>query len=201
MTVPQTTNSNLPATGDADYTNPFIESGRRDAGQRFVGDLMKLSKLGEYVAGQDGVKVPLGTELVAVCDEYLEGWVKWEDNKPVDHRMNRAIERHPYPRRIDLGDNDEENWERDDDGRTRDPWQETRYLIMWDPKKNKFYTFSTSSKGGRGACGTLVQAYGYRMRYQPDHYPVIQLSRRTYKSMARSSRPSSRSSSGCREIR
>jgi hypothetical protein len=42
------------------------------------------------------------------------------------------------------------------------------------------YTFTTSSKTGRGAVGEILKDYGHHIRQHPDEYPVVELQRRSY---------------------
>lgn len=148
---------------------------------RIVGDLLKFSK-GEYLAGQNGDEIAEGTELVANMGELMVGWVRWEGGKPTDMQMGRVAEGFDPPRRADLGDTDEDEWERDEQtGQPRDPWQKTNYLILKEPDGDKLYTFATSSKGGLGAVAALCKAYGKQMRQRPDDYPVVALNVDSYR--------------------
>src|SRR5262249_47472200 len=139
-----------------------------------VGKLLKFSK-GDYLAGQDGEEVPVGTKLVAVMDTLTVGWIKWQDARPVEHRMGPIAEGYAPPPRSELGDTEEDKWDLDDRGEPRDPWQFSNYLILLDAETKDAYTFTTSSRGGLGAIGELSKAYGKRIRQEPDCYPVIEL--------------------------
>jgi hypothetical protein len=150
-----------------------------------VGDLLRFSKYGEFKAGRDKYDVPVGTVLVAHMPTLTIGYIKWIENRPVDHKMGLVADGFVPPKRETLGDLDKDQWERwergdDDDDRPRDPWQPTNYLVMSDPETKALYTFSTTSKTGFSSLGELVKAYGQRMRQFPDEYPAVELQRRHY---------------------
>ena len=78
-----------------------------------------------------------------------------------------------------LGDEDEDLWERDSQGKPRDPWQFTNYLIMKDEgapgEEGHLYTLALNSRGGLNAIGDLCKKYGKEMRSKPDEWPVVTL--------------------------
>jgi len=54
--------------------------------------------------------------------ELYVGWQRWEDNKPTDQVMGKAIEGYKPVLRSSLPDKDQEQWEVDADGKERDPY-------------------------------------------------------------------------------
>jgi hypothetical protein len=154
--------------------NPFEAYGNATVNNHIVGQLLKFSK-GDYLAGQDGAEIKPGTKLAAIMDQLMVGWIKWKDAAPVEHVMGLVASGYVPPKRAELDDNDEETWDTDDDGRPRDPWQFSNYLIVVDQKDKTVFTFTTSSKGGLGAIGELCKAYGKGMRERPNDFPVIEL--------------------------
>jgi hypothetical protein len=56
--------------------------------QSTIGKLIKFSK-GEFLKGQDLEVVPEGAMFTAACDMTLRGYIRWADNKPVEHRLVR----------------------------------------------------------------------------------------------------------------
>ena len=90
--------------------------------------------------------------------------------------MGLVAEGYVPPKRSELGDTDESQWETDDRGEPRDPWQLSNYLVLINPDDVKDqYTFTTTSKGGIGAIGELCKVFGRHMREAPDEDPVIAL--------------------------
>jgi hypothetical protein len=166
--------------------NPFEEIARQ-APRRIVGQLLKFSK-GDYLYGQDNEELPIGTKLIANMDQMLVGWIKWQDNKPVEQAMGLIVEGFKPMEESELPDRDEAEWELDDRGAPRDPWQKTYYLLMRQlddagkPMEGEegLYTFTTSSVGGRDCMIELCASYGKWMRAFPGKFPVVSLSSRKY---------------------
>lgn len=167
------------AVAEAGY-NYFEAYGAQASQNTLVGQLLKFSK-GDWLAGQGNTELKPGTKLVALMDQLQIGWVKWEDNKPTEQLMGLVIEGYKPMHRKDLGDLDESLWEVDMQGKPRDPWQRTNYLVLRDvgvedvTDEDRMYTFTTSSKGGIGAVVKLCNSYGKAMRQHPDEYPVVEL--------------------------
>jgi hypothetical protein len=162
--------------------NYFQSYGDQVSQKSIVGKLLKFSK-GDFLVGENNDEVEEGTQYVANMDELMVGWIRWQDNKPTDQIMGRVSEGHQPQRRSDLGDNDKTQWEVDDQGRERDPWQFSNYLILKTPGEagdDSLFTFTTSSRGGLNAIGELCKAYGKAMRQRPDELPIIALGSGSY---------------------
>src|SRR5262249_9508313 len=105
----------------------------------------------------------------------------WEDGFVVEHRMGLMMEGFVPAARDTLGYLDKAQWEQDDKGDERDPWQENVYLPMISVNGEKVCTFVTSSDGGRRrAIAPLCKEYGNRIRQHPDELPVIGLEQDSY---------------------
>jgi hypothetical protein len=156
-----------------DYTDPYLAYADAYAPRFIVGKLLKFSK-GDYTAGEADETVALGKKLIAALDEMLVGWVRWEAGKPTNHIMTRVEEGKQPPKREQLGDNDPIVWELDSSRQPRDPWQWTNYVPMLD-EQHELYTFTTSSRGGASALGSLLRQYSRHRRLHPNEYPVIEL--------------------------
>jgi hypothetical protein len=160
--------------------NPFEAYGDAATGNRIVGRLLKFNK-GDYLIGRDGEVISTGTEMVPVMDSLLAGYINWRDNAPIEQIMGKVVDGYVPPRRADLGDQDESLWERDENGKARDPWQRSNYLVMVSRTSlTDVYTFTAASKGGLDAVGELCKVYGRHIRQQPDAYPVIRLDSGAY---------------------
>jgi hypothetical protein len=160
--------------------NPFLAYGEQASQKSIVGQLLRFTK-GDFLAGQEDDEVPVGTQFVANMDEMLAGWIRWEANKPTDHVMGKVSEGYQPPRRNELGDTDKAQWEADDRGDPRDPWQFSNYLLLKGTGDDtELYTFTTSSKGGLNALGDLCKSYGKAMAQRPDAYPVIAIGVNAY---------------------
>src|ERR1017187_1991958 len=159
-----------------DNRNYFVDYGQAAGGQsNIIGKLLKFSK-GDYTAGADNDEVEEGTEVVVNMDSILVGWQRWSDNKPAEQLMGAVSAGFQAARRDTLGHDDEDKWEVDDQGKSRDPWQFSNLALMrGNDKVGELYTFTSSSKGGIGAIGRLCVEYGKVMREMPDAWPVITL--------------------------
>lgn len=160
--------------------NAFEAYGNAVSQKSIVGDILKFTKFGEFVAGQDEIELKAGTRLIANMDELLIGWVRWEDSKPTEQLMGRVAEGFQPARRNELGDDDESRWERDDDNKPRDPWQRANYLILKAEDSDQLYTFTTGSKSGLNAIGELCKVFGRQMRQRPDEFPIVALTPDSY---------------------
>ena len=49
-----------------------------------IGKLVKFSKIGEFLKGQDLDVIPDGTDAVAACDLAMRGFILWLDNRPAE---------------------------------------------------------------------------------------------------------------------
>lgn len=185
--------ASVPATqGSGEYRslttpadrNAFETYGDHISQKLLVGTLLKFNK-GDWLLGDGDEEVEPGTRFVANMDQLMIGWIKWVDNRPEQQIMGPLAQNFQAPRRSTLGDTDEDEWETDNQGRPRDPWQFSNYLVLKDPGKkateDNLYTFATSSKGGLGAIGELCKRYGKEMRVRPDEYPIIEIGVSKYK--------------------
>jgi hypothetical protein len=163
--------------------NAFQEySDETKQGSSIEGDLLRFTKQGDWVAGQEQTELPEGTELIMGINTLKVGWQKWEDQKPVDSRMGLKAEGYRPPSRDELGDNDEDKWE-EYDGEPRDPWQKTSQCQLLDPSTGQVYTYVTSSKSGETALGEISGVYGDRLMdgEDQDAVPIVRLASSFYK--------------------
>ena len=159
--------------------NPYEDYADRTDTQMWLGALLKFAK-GEYLVGRDGEVCP-EKELVALMLGLLCGWIRWEDSYPVEHVMGLLLEGYVPPARETLGHNDKTQWEQQDSGTPRDPWQQGVYLPLISVNGEVVYTFTTTSDGGRRrAIAPLCKEYGAYMRQHPDELPVIELAQDSY---------------------
>lgn len=167
-------------TAATTVTENFLRYGRGAANRTFVGDLMRFHKFGEYRAGQEEAEIPLGSQFYARMESFCVGWQRWEDSRPVEQIMGPVAEGFVPPTRKTLGHLDKSQWESFDDGREKDPWAFANTLVLTSLDQARSYTFTTSSKGGIGALGTLALRFGEHSRQQPGETPVVELGRDSY---------------------
>lgn len=151
-----------------------------DSGNNIIGDLLKFTK-GEWVSGPNDDEVEEGTRVAVDMNSVKIGWVRWWDGAPTDEEMVTIASGQKPQRRADLGDDDEQMWEEDNDGRPKDPWQNTVQLVCKTTDGEQEYTFSSSSAGGRNAVKALCKAYGQKMRSKPGMVPIVSLEVDSYK--------------------
>jgi hypothetical protein len=90
--------------------------------------------------------------------------------------MGRLCDNYEPPRRSELGDQDKEQWPIDNNGKARDPWQFSIYLVLKAADNDELYTYATSSNGGIQAVKKLEATFGESMRHRPDQFPIVRLS-------------------------
>lgn len=161
--------------------NFYEKYGDAATSRNIVGKLLKFTKFGEYRAGIENENVPIGTDLVAYMPSLAAGYVRWEGGSPAQSEMGYVGEGFVPPKRNDLGWTDAGEWEHDEKGNARDPWQFTNSLIFIDIDKNTLYTFNTSSKGGLGAIGGLSKIHGRHIKTHPRELPTVKLGADSYK--------------------
>ena len=159
----------LPATiggGGDGWTDAAAEL----EGKMIRGQLLKFADR-LWTVGAEGEEVPEGTRRLALST--AAAWVKWWDGKPVQYVVRQPAK--PLPSRDTLGDTNEDEWEVGPDGKPRDPWQNTRFILFSDPTTGEMFTFSTSSWGGRAAVSDLADAVSQKRTTQPHAVPVVEL--------------------------
>jgi hypothetical protein len=124
-----------------------------------------------FLAGKQAVVIPPGTKLVALGTVAL--WQRWQGGKVVE-----VVVRMPgklLPPREDLEHTDASKWEKDANGTSRDPWQNTRLVYLTRPVSAAMYTFTTSSGGGRTAVAALAGAIKRMRTAHPNAVPIVEL--------------------------
>jgi hypothetical protein len=161
-------------------TNAFLSYAKAVNQRTIVGDILRFSK-GDWTAGQNEEEIDEGTRFVAVMDQLMIGWQKWEGGKPTEQEAGLIVEGYRPPSRKDLGDSDETLWERDDRGDRRDPWQKTNWLILKEADGDRVFTFAPSSRGGLSAIGQLCEQYGKMIRQKPEQFPIVAIETSSYR--------------------
>jgi hypothetical protein len=162
-----TTNAQLPAHHDDAVDVILRETARSNPMLRF--------KEGKFYIGED--EVPLGTEFIADTMSWTRGYVKWVDGLIAETRMDIVADGNPMPTREELGDLDENEWDKDErTGAPRDPWQVQHILPLENPETGEYLIFVTSSVGGRIAVEKLCNFTGRQYKQQRQSgLPVIRL--------------------------
>ena len=141
-----------------------------------VGRLIKFSKDGQFITADDDQPVPPEAEFTVLADQTLVGWLKFNgDGEAPSREMGLLYESFVMPPRESLGDLDKSLWELGLDGHPQDPWQHFVYLVLQDVSTSELFTYTTSSKTGRRACGNLLRHYDRMRRNHPDDLPRVRL--------------------------
>jgi hypothetical protein len=160
-----------------DGVDPLLAYADAVAPQYILGKMLRFSK-GDWMTGDDIVAA--GTKFTVNFDELMAGWIKWVNNKPVEHAMVRVDDGVAPKRRIDLGAVDQSQWTVDKSGNPRDPWQFTNYLPMMDDK-GELFTFTTNSRGGISAVAKMARIYAKHRKRHPNVLPLVALGVDSYK--------------------
>ena len=143
-------------------------------GSDIDGDPLRF-KDGVFLRGFDKTEVEEGTTLRIAATSVQDGFVKWEDGKPVDWRLREWINRDQLPiYREALGDMDKNEWP---DG--KDPWTYTMLLAVKD-EENVQLKFSTSSVGGANAVRRLLREWKRLRDKHSGRVPVVSLGSDSY---------------------
>jgi hypothetical protein len=141
-----------------------------------AGRMIKFDgKAGGFKTADDDETVPDGTDFVALCDQTLIGWLKFNEDAPPDRRMGLLYENFVMPPRDTLGDLDAADWKAGLSGAPEDPWKHHIYLVLQHGETAELLTFVTSSQTGRRAIGNLLRHYDRMRRNNPGELPVIRL--------------------------
>jgi hypothetical protein len=147
----------------------------------FSGKLLKFSKEGKFIIVDTGAEIGEETDFLALCDETLVGWIKFNGpGNPPDRIQGLLYEGFEMPSRDTLGDEDRSQWENGLDGTPADPWQHQQCLVLQETGTGEIFTFTTSSETGRRAVGNLLRHYERLRRSDPSLCPIVRLKKGGY---------------------
>ena len=147
-----------------------------NAPSSIVGRLVKFSKDGVFVTSDDGEAINEDTDFIALCDETLVGWIKFNGKEnPPDRVMGLLYSDFRMPMRNSLGDTDASQWEEGLSGTAEDPWKSQACLVLQSVETRELFTFVTTSATGRRAVGNLLRHYDRMQKTNADEVPVVKL--------------------------
>lgn len=145
--------------------------------------LLFNGKTGEWSHARDQIELPIGTEVVAIVDQGMRGFVRFDDGTP----RHRLLPIWPTPDlhalRQQLGDLDPALWlERDAKNNPQDPWRPARQVPVILLKTLDCLVYSTSSFGGVVAVSQLNRAVQAARRdpTNMDALPIVALDAKSY---------------------
>jgi hypothetical protein len=140
-----------------------------------VGRMVKF-KDGGFITSDDGEPIDKAAEFIAMCDQTLIGWVKFNGTGEQPTRnMGLLYDGFVMPDVSTLPDRDESTWELGLNGQPADPWKHQQYLVLQNTATAELYTFVASAPTQLRAVGNLLRHYDRMMRTYPGEYPVIRL--------------------------
>jgi hypothetical protein len=133
-------------------------------------------KAGKWLFGDTDEEIDPDTDFVALCDEILIGWIKFNGKGEQPDRIQGLLyDGFIMPPQSTLPDRDPSKWELGLSGEPDDPWQHQMCLVLQSPGTHELGTFATTSRTGRRAIGNLLRHYDRLRRKDDDHYPVVRL--------------------------
>jgi hypothetical protein len=168
-------NSNSTDTGTAIQAYTPVHDGWNSpidddtSGRQIQGTLIRFDHK-QWYSGKEKSVIANGTRFIAL--DIKAGWKRWEKGEVV--QFVTEIGGH-YPKRFELGYNDESVWECGPDDKPSDPFQNSREVLLIDPHTCAAYTFCTASAGGRSAFDDLKAAVRNARRLRPGVVPLVSL--------------------------
>jgi hypothetical protein len=161
--------------------DPFA-SFANEGGAGIVGKLLSCKK-GTWGIGQDETAPPSGARYLALMDSMMRGWLRWWGGVVTAADVGRVADNFLVKHRFALGEMDEAEWEKNPDGRPRDPWGKTyRMLLVECAAPHGDLTFSSGSFGAELAFRELAGTYAVGREQHPGACPVVELSTDTWTS-------------------
>jgi hypothetical protein len=146
-------------------------------GVGMTGIFFKFAKDGVFRKPNDDEEIKEGTAFRVIYDQIQTGWIKFMGKgNPPERRMGAVFDGHNPPKREELGEMDQSEWDIDPmTGKPADPWQFQILVPMQRVEDGELFVFQTGSITGRRACDNLISACNRMQASEPDHYPVIKL--------------------------
>ena len=172
--VPRKPANIVPATPDSRTTEQrYVNS---IAPANIVGRMIKFSKDGNFITSDDDEAVDENVEFIALCDETLIGWIKFNgDDMPPDRVQGLLYDGFMMLARDALGDTDKTQWQPGLGGMPEDPWKHQICLPLQNVETHELFTFVTTSQTGRRAIGNLLRHFDRMQRKDATEVPVVKL--------------------------
>ena len=163
----------LATTTDEDLAR--LAEAARDSNE-FIGMPLKFKKGKWYTQPEKGVLNEVTGDKFAVdVLSYANGWVKWQDKRPVIKHVYRPIDGWILPVRERLPDLDHESWPMDAmSGKRKDPWQEHHQLVMKD-KAGELATWAATSYYGIKGMRRFIEEFTRLARDHRGKMPIVTL--------------------------
>jgi hypothetical protein len=138
-------------------------------------------KHGDWIFAEDDKEVPTDETFVVNVSQTWREWIKWKDQEPIERKIVYISSGEPFPEREDLGDLDQDLWDKNGNGEPQDPWQEQHGFTMRSLTSGEEYVCSFSSNGGIRAIQKLVGEFRFQIYVRNKVvFPHVRLSQRKY---------------------
>ena len=151
-----------------------------EGGPGIRGKLLACRK-GEWGVGQDANPVPAGATFLLVVDEIMRGWLKWQGGAVVSADMGYVRDGFKVRHRFALGDNDENEWEKNPDGlrATRGQGATAPCSSRW---RRRMAKRPLADRAGAASWRSRKSVCAIRqsLDLHPDSFPVVTLTTKTW---------------------
>lgn len=168
----------------ATNADPWLENANSESPQFLVGERLRFVR-GSYL-DENNKPIDANEQFIARIDGHALGYTRWRDGKPQETIVGLVADRFKRPDRNTLGHMDQSEWEVDANGKPRDPWAKTDYLVLVGLADGRLFTFITASQGGRRALADLGRAYAQHKKTFNDELPIVKLDSDGYQHQDRS---------------
>jgi hypothetical protein len=177
ISVPVKVTPAVPATGAIDTRTPHQRYLDEVAPTSIVGRLIKFNKDGVFVTNDDEQSVDVTADFYALCGELQIGYVRYgrEESDETQRVAGLLYDGFVLPPRESLDELDEREWPPGLNELPEDPWKHFQNLVLERVDTKEMFTFSTTSKTGRRAVGSLCKHYDRLQLAHPGDVPIVRL--------------------------
>jgi hypothetical protein len=173
--LPATRNAALPDAPDHRNARQRLLDDVAPSG--IVGRLARFDgKGGRFLFVDTDETISADEDFVVLADQAVVAYVKFQEEGP-PLRVGGLLYAPDFtlPPREMLGDTNPTKWAVGFSGAPEDPWKVEMLLVLKCPATQELLTFSTMSKTGRRAVGSLLRHYDRLQVSNPGAFPVVRL--------------------------
>ena len=147
-----------------------------------TGRLVKFDgKDGKWITSDDGVEISEDTDFVALLDETLVGYARFNGpGVPPDRIQGLLYDGFILPPVESLPDRDESQWEIGLSGKPVDPYVHQMCVVLQQADTQELFTVVASNPTGRRAVGQLLKHYNRLRRSGTNEVPIVRLRKGGY---------------------
>jgi hypothetical protein len=174
--------ANVPAQQTID---PYALYVRNEGGGNvfFDGDYINFNgQTGKWSRGSNKESIDATVSFLCNMHEIFIGWIRFVKEDKPRREIGRIIDGYQRLPREALGDNNKQNWQRDQRGDPQDPWRPVTYLCMRCMEDGEAVVYGPSSDTARQAIAKFTDIY--RRRDRAGKFPVVLLENRNFKNQS-----------------